>query len=173
MTPDQKLRAVAALEAAWTHDVQALVLLARRMDGEKPLSLLLAAYAERVLRGLIAAHLRECEHGDPADRGKEEFWRTDPVMTTSLALATTYHCWADTADQEDLITADSLARCILLGLATVEGGGTRDEDLVALIGRLRARAIAGGEDEYEEDDEEEGADDADGAAEGPGEGPGE
>ncbi|MFE0458526.1 hypothetical protein ACFW1A_04585 [Kitasatospora sp. NPDC058965] len=141
MTPDQCLRAVAAMEASWKRDAQALVTLTRPVDGEAPLALVLAEFAERALQQLAAAHLdsRLAQEAGAC----EESLRNDPVLTATVLLATTYHCWSETAAEHDVLAAASLARCILIGLAGLTDVDPADERVEELIAWLRERALDG------------------------------
>ncbi|WP_280664785.1 MULTISPECIES: hypothetical protein [unclassified Kitasatospora] len=138
MTPDETLRALAALEAAWRRDELAVTALARRGPGEVALPILVAEYGEQVLGFLVALAfgVREGMEPQALDAVMEEI-RGDVTARMCHVLGQTLKSWA--ANASDEASAD-IARAVLTGILNfTENAG--EDDVLPLLARLRASAL--------------------------------
>ena len=141
LTPDQILRAVAALEAAWTHDDIALAALARGGHEEESLAVLVAEYGSTALKTmvLVAAGLQDLEEADQQEA--MEAFREGLVSHTTMLAVGMLQGWALSAGGTVEATGD-FARGLLKALLTFATDGDDDEDVLAFIALLRADALA-------------------------------
>lgn len=119
LTPDQAMRAVATLEAAWADD-DALAALKRSGHGEQPLAVGLDGVDQQealaVLREGLISHM------------------------TTVALSMTSG-WALTAGEDIQATGD-LARRVLQAMLSFTTDGDDPQEVRALFAHLRADAVA-------------------------------
>ncbi|MEU3953589.1 hypothetical protein AB0F45_14915 [Streptomyces achromogenes] len=140
LTPDQVLRVIAALEAAWNGDDDALAALARGGSGEQPLAVLVAEFGEsRLLKMVLAATGIDGLEGTELEQAVAEYRQsiTPHLLGVASGLMAS---WAASAG-EDVRTTGDLARHVLRALLSFTG---RDdpEGVRALLAHLRADALA-------------------------------
>ncbi|MFJ2781581.1 hypothetical protein [Kitasatospora sp. NPDC087315] len=142
LTPDQILRAVAALEAAWSHDDDALVALARTGPGEQPLAVLVGDYGTLMLETMLltVTGIRDLPEGKDRPSAVEEF---NGHLAGHLAELTTVFLrgWARTAGS-DAQAAGDLARAVLQTILSFTTDGDDRTEVQALLDHLRANALA-------------------------------
>ncbi len=132
MTPDETLRALAALEAGWKRDDDALTALAQRGPGEAPLPVLLAEYGEQMLQSLL---ILASGIADPQEA--IECLRADVTARMCTVLGQTLRTWAAGADDE---AAGDIARAIVSAILNFTG--TQEEErMMPLLAQLRANAL--------------------------------
>ncbi|WP_371494077.1 hypothetical protein OG871_03185 [Kitasatospora sp. NBC_00374] len=138
MTPDETLRALATLEAAWTHDEQAVAALAQRGPGEPTLPVLVADYGDLVLQSLVTLALGIDEsEGDEGAEAASEAMRTDVTARMCTVLGRTLRTWAAGAD--DGAAAD-IARAVIAAILNFTEDAD-ESDVLPLLTALRAKAL--------------------------------
>ncbi|MFE0458581.1 hypothetical protein ACFW1A_04870 [Kitasatospora sp. NPDC058965] len=134
MTPDETLRALAALEAGFKRDDQALAALARRAPDEPGLPVLVADFGVLTLDTLVL--LASGLAGRPE---ADEFLRTNVTARMCAALGRTWTGWAAGADDG---ASGEIARAVIDGiLSFTEGAG--EQHVLPLLAALRDQALQG------------------------------
>ncbi|MFF7638261.1 hypothetical protein ACFZB9_34705 [Kitasatospora sp. NPDC008050] len=139
MTPDDTLRALAALEAAWRQDSRALEALAECGPGETRLPVLVADYGDLVLDSMLSlacgihGGMDEAEF-DAAMERKE----ADVTVRMCAALGRTLKSWAATAPDS---ASGDVARAVVDAVHTFTAAG--EEDVLRLLAALRAGVLGG------------------------------
>ncbi|MEU2441808.1 hypothetical protein ABZ595_37350 [Streptomyces rubradiris] len=140
LTPDQVLRVVAALEAAWGGDDDALAALVRGGSGERPLAVLIAEFGEsRLLKMVLVVLGIEGLEGADLERAVAEYGQS--ITPHLLGVASGLMAgWALSAGEDVRATGD-LARHILRALLYFTGSDD-PEGVRALLAHLRTDALA-------------------------------
>jgi hypothetical protein len=141
LTPDQVLRAVAALEAAWAGDDGALVVLIQSGHGERPLAELVAQYGASRLQSMVLvvtgiADLDEVDQQEALAELREGLIS----HMTSVALSM-MSGWARAAGEDVQATGD-LARRVLQAILSFTKDGEDPQEVRALFAHLRTDAVA-------------------------------
>ncbi|WP_280728214.1 hypothetical protein [Kitasatospora sp. MAA4] len=135
MTPDEVLRALAALEAAWKHDDTALAALAQRGPDEVSLPVLVADYGDTTLQALLTLAYRADGLTDPDEL--DERLRVDVTARVCTSIGRTLTSWAATAPDE---AAGDVARAVLDAIVNFTEGADEDK-VLPLLAALRASAL--------------------------------
>ncbi|MER7671297.1 hypothetical protein ABTY61_22915 [Kitasatospora sp. NPDC096128] len=140
LTPDQVLRVVAAFEAAWKNDDDALVALAHPSPGEEPLTSLIADYGTIMLdKWLLTVtgigRLPEAEQAQAA----ETFNASLPGHLADLTTAY-LHGWAHNADSS-VEAVGNLARAVFETYLSFASAGDDRSEVQALLNDLREEAL--------------------------------
>ncbi|MFE9687853.1 hypothetical protein [Streptomyces sp. NPDC006285] len=140
LTADQVMRVIAALEAPWSEDSDALAALVRGGPGEEPLAMLVARYgASRVQNMLLVvtgiAHLE----GADQQRAMAELRQGLISHMTTVALGM-MSGWARAAGEDVQATGD-LARHVLQAILSFTTDGDDPQQVRALFAHLRADAL--------------------------------
>ncbi|MGW4898194.1 hypothetical protein ACWEQL_39025 [Kitasatospora sp. NPDC004240] len=140
MTDEESLRALAALEATWREDDEALAALAARRPDERPLPLLLADYGEFTVTNLLALAYGINDRMSPEELTEASEQLAGNVVTRVCgALAQTQRAWAEECG-DDVGTARQIARSVINALLAVTEGGV-DGSVLPLIGALRQHVL--------------------------------
>ncbi|MFF3505359.1 hypothetical protein [Streptomyces sp. NPDC003247] len=141
LTPDQVLRAVAGLEAAWADDDDALAALVRGGHGEQPLAVLIAEFGASRLQTMVLI-VAGIPNMDGADRQEALAELREGVIAhmTTVALSM-MSGWALSAGDDVQATGD-LARHVLQALLSFTTDGDDPQEVRALFAHLRADALA-------------------------------
>ncbi|MFB7617461.1 hypothetical protein [Kitasatospora sp. NPDC056181] len=142
LTLDESLRALAALEAVWKEDDEALTALAAGGPGEQPLPGLVAAYGEHAIDTLMALAF-----GLQSGMTDEELAALTDAVSANIGarmaalLAQTLRAWAGTAAADDLGATRAIARTVIdaLRAVTEEPGKT---DVLPLLATFRTYALS-------------------------------
>ncbi|WP_035803435.1 hypothetical protein [Kitasatospora mediocidica] len=137
MTPDEVLRALAALEAAWRQDDTALAALAQRGRDEPTLPVLLADYGNLTLRALLT--LAFGDDGQVSPEELEQRLQADVTARMCTSLGRTLTTWAATAPDE---ASGDIARAVLDAILNFTAGPVED-NVLPLLTALRATALDG------------------------------
>ncbi|MFJ8038958.1 hypothetical protein ACIRBX_00405 [Kitasatospora sp. NPDC096147] len=139
MTPDQMLRAVNALEAAWKQDDRALTTLARTGPGEPMLARLVARYCAQALELLLSERLGLADR-PPAER-EGALATLEEGVSSRLLIQWGYllESWAR-ATPDTPAGNGGLARAALQSLTAFTHNGDPGNDVPALLAHLRANA---------------------------------
>ncbi|WP_035791911.1 hypothetical protein [Kitasatospora mediocidica] len=135
MKPDEVLRALAALEAAWKRDDVALAALAQRGPDEAALPVLVADYGDMTLQALLTLAFRADGLTDPDEL--EERLRVDVTARVCTSIGRTLTSWAATAPDE---SAGDIARAVLDAIVNFTEGADEDK-VIPLLTALRATAL--------------------------------
>ncbi|MGF1430346.1 hypothetical protein [Kitasatospora sp. LaBMicrA B282] len=140
LTRDEVLRALAALEAGWAGDEQALAVLGERAPGERALPALLALYGERTLQALltIAISGQETPSSEQALACADELAHT-VVGRISGVLGQALESWAAGAG-DDSAAACQIARTVIGAIAAVSQDADGD-DVLPLLAALRTQTL--------------------------------
>lgn len=135
------MRAVAALEAAWADDDEALAALIRSGHGEQPLAVLIAQYGTSRLQTmvLLATGIADLD-GDDRQEALAELREGLVSHMTTVALSM-MDGWALSAG-DDVQATGNLARHVLRAILSFTTDGDRPQEVQALFAHLRADAIA-------------------------------
>ncbi|MCX4580366.1 hypothetical protein OHB41_45885 [Streptomyces sp. NBC_01571] len=141
LTADQVMRAVAALEAAWARDDDALAVLVQSGHGERPLAELVAQYGASRLHCmvLIVTGIANLDGADQQEALAELQKGLVPHMT-SVAM-TMMSGWALAAGA-DVQATGNLARRILQAILSFTTVGDDPQEVRALFAYLREDAVA-------------------------------
>ncbi|WP_280728107.1 hypothetical protein [Kitasatospora sp. MAA4] len=137
MTPDEILRALAALEAAWNHDDRALAALAQRGRDEPALPALVADYGNLTLRALLT--LAFGGDGELSPQELEAQLQADVTARMCTSLGRTLTTWAAAAPDE---ASGDIARAVLDAILNFTAGPVED-NVLPLLTALRATALDG------------------------------
>ncbi|MGW2402763.1 hypothetical protein ACWCYY_40115 [Kitasatospora sp. NPDC001664] len=140
MTPDEILRVLAALEAAWTGDDQALESLATTGPGEKPLHAAIADYADLALQSLTAAN-HGIHDGLPPDQLQALVAQMGADTGTRMTklLAQTLQLWA--GQPAGPTTVDDMAHVVISAVLAFTPDGDQ-EQVLPILAQLRTAALA-------------------------------
>ena len=135
------MRAVAALEAAWAGDDDALIALVRSGHGERPLAELVAQYGASRLQGmvLIVTGIADLDGIDQQEALAELREGLTSHMTS--VAQDMMSGWALAAGEDVQATGD-LARSVWQALLSFTTVGENPQDVRALFAYLRADAVA-------------------------------
>ncbi|MFF0410624.1 hypothetical protein ACFYUY_09310 [Kitasatospora sp. NPDC004745] len=142
MTVDESLRALAALEAAWKDDDEALAALAAGGADERALPALVAAYGEHAMDTLMALAL-----GLRSSMSDEEIAElSDAVGSTigarmSTLLTRALKTWGELADRDDLTATRAIAHAVIDAMRAVTEDPSRTE-VLPLLATFRSYALA-------------------------------
>ncbi|MEV5781301.1 hypothetical protein ACGFWD_42230 [Streptomyces sp. NPDC048448] len=141
LTPDQVMRAVAALEAAWASDDDALATLVQSGHGERSLAELVAQYGASRLQTVVLvatgiAHLDGAEQQEALTQ-----WREGPVSLVTSVAMTMMSGWARAAG-EDVQSTGDLARHALQAILSFTAIGDDPQGVRSLFAYLREDAVA-------------------------------
>ncbi|GAA2906376.1 hypothetical protein GCM10010524_42660 [Streptomyces mexicanus] len=141
MTGDQVLRVIAALEAAWADDDDALAALVHRGPGEQPLAMLVARYGASRLQTmvLVATGITGLD-GTALQEAMAELREGLISHVTTVALSM-MDGWARSAGDDVQATGD-LARRVLQALLSFTTDSDDPQEVQALFAHLRADALA-------------------------------
>ncbi|MFF9647315.1 hypothetical protein [Kitasatospora aureofaciens] len=141
LTPDQVLRAVAALEAAWGGNDEALAALAQDVPGEQQLAVLIGEYGTLMLETMLLTVTGT--RGLPEAQRKEAVGEFTGSLNGHVAeLAAGFlRGWARNADSS-VRAIGGLARAVLQALLSFTTDGDERTELQALLDYLRADALA-------------------------------
>ncbi|MFI6847948.1 hypothetical protein OG535_05120 [Kitasatospora sp. NBC_00085] len=142
LTVDESLRALAALEAAWKDDEEALGALAAGGPDEQPLPALVAAYGEHAIDTLMALAF-----GLRSSMTDEELEALTDAVSSNIGarmaalLARTLRAWAATTAAGDLAATKAIARTVIdaMRAVTEEPGKT---DVLPLLATFRTYALS-------------------------------
>ncbi|MGW6916617.1 hypothetical protein ACWGB8_22740 [Kitasatospora sp. NPDC054939] len=140
LTDEESLRALAALEAAWREDEEALAALAARRPEEQPLPLLLARYGEFTVTNILALAF-----GINGEMSAEEFDEASERLARNVVaricsvLSETQQAWAASAG-DDVDAAREIARSVIDAILAVTEGGV-DGSVLPLLGALRQHVL--------------------------------
>ncbi|WP_395297594.1 hypothetical protein ACF9IK_32205 [Kitasatospora hibisci] len=142
LTVDEALRALAALEAAWKDDDEALTALAAGGPGERALPALVAAYGEHAIDTLMA--LAFGLRSSMTDEELEEL--TDAVSSNigarmSALLAQTLCVWGETAAADDLAVTKVIACTVIDAMRAVTEEPSKT-DVLPLLATFRTYALS-------------------------------
>ncbi|MEV7189888.1 hypothetical protein [Kitasatospora sp. NPDC093102] len=142
LTMDQALRAIAALEAAWTQDTEAIDALAGAGQGEEPLAAVVAEFVGEVLRGVALAVTGITDLPEGQQRAAVAEFKKGILADMLAAVAGTFQRWAISAGSDIRPTRDLTVAGLaaILGFA-VEGVDNHD-GVKELFDGMRAQAMA-------------------------------
>ncbi|MER5561181.1 hypothetical protein ABT071_21510 [Streptomyces sp. NPDC002506] len=141
LTPDQILRVVAALEAAWGGDEDALAALVRGGQREQPLAQLITQYGASRLQSmlLVVTGINRLD-GPDLQEALSAFREGLISHVTTIALSM-MDGWAHTAG-DDVRATGELARQVMRALLSFTTDGDDPREVQALLAHLRANAVA-------------------------------
>ncbi|MFI1416084.1 hypothetical protein ACH4Y0_40170 [Streptomyces sp. NPDC020707] len=141
LTADQVMRVIAALEAAWAGDDDALAALARRGGGEQSLAVMVAQYGASRVQGMLLV-VTGIAGLDGADQHKALAELRQGLIShmTTVALSM-MDGWARSAG-DDVRATGALARHVLQAILSFTTDGDDPEQVRALFAHLRADAVA-------------------------------
>lgn len=140
LTPDEVMRAVAALEAAWAGDDDALAVLARAGYGEQPLAVLVARYGASRLQNMLLVVTGIAELDGSAQQQAMAQFREGLIPHMAGVALSMMDGWARSAGDDVQATGD-LARCVLQAILSFTTDGDDPGQVQALFAHLRADAI--------------------------------
>lgn len=140
LTADERLRVLAALEAAWTKDHVALEILAATGAGERSLAEAVAAYAEETMRTLLAATTELHDGSTPAEvDAAAQRLASDPGARMTHLWVHTLSLWAQ--EPASVRALEGMCRALLTAILSYTGDGGPD-DVLPLLAQLRAAVLA-------------------------------
>jgi hypothetical protein len=139
LTRDETLRALAALEASWRHDDQALEALGAAGDYEQPLPVLLADYGHRTLRALLTIAFSGGNATAEDMPELTEQMRSNAIYRLSEVLGDALTVWGDSADSSPAAAGD-IGRTVMAAIVAVSQSNT-GEDILPLLAALRAHTL--------------------------------
>ncbi|TQF06884.1 hypothetical protein E6W39_37715 [Kitasatospora acidiphila] len=139
LTRDETLRALAALEASWRHDDQALEALGAAEEYEQPLPVLLADYGHRTLRALLTIAFSGGTAAPEEMPELTERMRDNAIYRLSEVLGDALEVWGDTADSSPA-AAGHIGRTVMSAIVAVSQSDT-GEDILPLLAALRAHTL--------------------------------
>ncbi|MBQ0855661.1 MULTISPECIES: hypothetical protein [Streptomyces] len=141
LTADQVMRVIAALEAAWAGDDEALAALAGGGQGEQSLAVMVAQYgASRVQSMLLVVTGIAGLDGADQQKALAELRQGLIAHMTTVALSM-MEGWARSAGDDVRATGD-LARRVLQAILSFTTDGDDPERVRDLFAHLRADAVA-------------------------------
>ncbi|MFB7123011.1 MULTISPECIES: hypothetical protein [unclassified Kitasatospora] len=143
LTADEALRALAALEAAFKDDDEALTALAASGPGERPLPALVAAYGEHAMDTLMALAF-----GLRATMSDEEIAEISDAVSSNIGarmsalLTQTLKAWGTLAPAEDLPVIKIIAHTVIDAMRAVTEDPSKTE-VLPLLATFRSYALNG------------------------------
>ncbi|WP_316527910.1 hypothetical protein [Kitasatospora brasiliensis] len=144
LTVDEALRALAALEAAWKDDDEALSALAAGGPGERPLPALVAAYGEHAMDTLMALAF-----GLRATMSDEEIAEISDAVSSNIGarmsalLTQTLKAWGTLAAADDLSVTKIIAATVIDAMRAVTEDPGKTE-VLPLLATFRSYALNDG-----------------------------
>ncbi|MER7772231.1 hypothetical protein [Kitasatospora sp. NPDC096140] len=142
LTVDEALRALAALEAAWKDDEEALSALAAGSVGEQPLPALVAAYGEHAMDTLMALAF-----GLRSTMSDEELAEISDAVSSNIGarmsalLTQTLKAWGTLAAPDDLSVTKIIAHTVIDAMRAVTEDPTKTE-VLPLLATFRTYALS-------------------------------
>ncbi|WP_431782224.1 hypothetical protein [Streptomyces chumphonensis] len=137
LPPDEVLAAIAYVEAAFRGDRDAQRALVHRDEDERPMPVVLAAFAQQVISALM-----DTVHGVGDDLSPPELAaararrEADVTVRVSAVLSATLAAWAAGSDER---ASDAMAHSVIAYVQAV--GAAPNDDVLPLLARLRAAAL--------------------------------
>ncbi|MEV7187461.1 hypothetical protein [Kitasatospora sp. NPDC093102] len=144
LTMDEALRALAALEAAWKDDDEALSALAAGSAGERPLPALVAVYGEHAMDTLMALAF-----GLRATMSDEEIAEISDAVSSNIGarmsalLNQTLKAWGALSAPDDLSVTKIIAHTVIDAMRAVTEDPSRTE-VLPLLATFRSYALNDG-----------------------------
>ncbi|MFJ7280066.1 hypothetical protein [Kitasatospora sp. NPDC098663] len=143
MTVDESLRALAALEAAWKDDDEALSALAMGGADERSLPALVAAYGEHAMDTLMALAF-----GLRSTMSDEEIAELSDAVSSNIGarmsalLTQALKTWGALAPRDDLAVTKAIARAVIDSMRAVTEDPSQTE-VLPLLATFRTYALNG------------------------------
>ncbi|MFD0402670.1 hypothetical protein [Kitasatospora sp. NPDC127121] len=143
MTVDESLRALAALEAAWKDDDEALSALAAGGADERSLPALVAAYGEHAMDTLMALAF-----GLRSTMSDEELAELSDAVSSNIGarmsalLTQTLKTWGTLAPRDDLAVTKAIAHAVIDSMRAVTEDPSQTE-VLPLLATFRTYALNG------------------------------
>ncbi|MBO1414280.1 hypothetical protein [Streptomyces sp. FH025] len=143
LTMDEALRALAALEAAWKDDNEALSALAAGGTQERPLPALVAAYGEHAMDTLMALAF-----GLRSSMSDEEIAELSDAVSANIGarmsslLTQTLKAWGRLAAPDDLKVTKVIAHTVIDSMRAVTEDPSKTE-VLPLLATFRSYALNG------------------------------
>ncbi|MEV7357663.1 MULTISPECIES: hypothetical protein [unclassified Kitasatospora] len=143
MTVDESLRALAALEAAWKDDDEALSALAAGGADERSLPALVAAYGEHAMDTLMALAF-----GLRSTMSDEEIAELSDAVSSNIGarmsalLTQALKTWGALAPPDDLAVTKAIARAVIDSMRAVTEDPSQTE-VLPLLATFRTYALNG------------------------------
>ncbi|MER8103340.1 hypothetical protein [Kitasatospora sp. NPDC094016] len=143
MTVDESLRALAALEAAWKDDDEALSALAMGGADERSLPALVAAYGEHAMDTLMALAF-----GLRSTMSDEEIAELSDAVSSNIGarmsalLTQALKTWGALAPPDDLAVTKAIARAVIDSMRAVTEDPSQTE-VLPLLATFRTYALNG------------------------------
>ncbi|WP_371515824.1 hypothetical protein [Kitasatospora sp. NBC_01300] len=141
MTVDESLRALAALEAAWKDDDEALSALAAGGADERSLPALVAAYGEHAMDTLMALAF-----GLRSTMSDEEIAELSDAVSSNIGarmsalLTQSLKTWGALAPRDDLAVTKAIARAVIDSMRAVTEDPSQTE-VLPLLATFRTYAL--------------------------------
>ncbi|MER7583965.1 hypothetical protein [Kitasatospora sp. NPDC097691] len=142
LTVDEALRALAALEAAWKDDDEALSALAAGSVGEQPLPALVAAYGEHAMDTLMALAF-----GLRSTMSDEELAEISDAVSSNIGarmsalLTQSLKAWGTLAAPDDLSVTKIIAHTVIDAMRAVTEDPNKTE-VLPLLATFRTYALS-------------------------------
>ncbi|MFD4604358.1 hypothetical protein ACFWPQ_40875 [Streptomyces sp. NPDC058464] len=140
LTPDQVMRVVAALQAAWSDDNDALAALVRGGHDEQPLAALIAEFGVSRMQTMVLIATGISDQ-DGADRQEALTESEGLILHMTTVAVSMVSGWALSASGDVQATGD-LARHVLQAILSFTSDGDNPQEVQALFAHLRADALA-------------------------------
>ncbi|WP_030239196.1 hypothetical protein [Streptomyces sp. NRRL S-350] len=143
LTVDEALRALAALEAAWNDDAEALSALAAGSADERPLPALVAAYGEHAMDTLMALAF-----GLRSSMSDEEIAEISDAVGSNIGarmsalLTRTLKAWGAVTAPDDLGVTRIIAHIVIDAMRAVTEDPSKTE-VLPLLATFRSYALNG------------------------------
>ncbi|MEU4119782.1 hypothetical protein AB0F71_35450 [Kitasatospora sp. NPDC028055] len=143
LSMDEALRALAALEAAWKDDDEALVALAAGAAGEQSLPALVAAYGEHAMDTLMALAF-----GLRSSMSDEEIAELSDAVSANIGarmsalLTQTLKAWGTVTAADDLTVTKVIAHTVIDAMRAVTEDPNKTE-VLPLLATFRSYALNG------------------------------
>ncbi|MFJ7243589.1 hypothetical protein ACIQWA_02965 [Kitasatospora sp. NPDC098652] len=143
LSMDEALRALAALEAAWKDDDEALVALAASTAGEQSLPALVAAYGEHAMDTLMALAF-----GLRSSMSDEEIAELSDAVSANIGarmsalLTQTLKAWGTVTAADDLTVTKVIAHTVIDAMRAVTEDPNKTE-VLPLLATFRSYALNG------------------------------
>ncbi|MEV8327231.1 MULTISPECIES: hypothetical protein [unclassified Kitasatospora] len=143
MTVDESLRALAALEAAWKDDDEALSALAAGGADERSLPALVAAYGEHAMDTLMALAF-----GLRSTMSDEELAELSDAVSSNIGarmsalLTQALKTWGTLAPRDDLAVTKAIAHAVIDSMRAVTEDPSQTE-VLPLLATFRTYALNG------------------------------
>ncbi|MEU8925911.1 hypothetical protein AB0D10_34100 [Kitasatospora sp. NPDC048545] len=142
LTMDEALRALAALEAAWKDDDEALAALAAGSADEPPLPALVAAYGEHAMDTLMALAF-----GLRSTMSDEELAEISDAVSSNIGarmsalLTQTLKAWGTLAAPDDFAVTKIIAHTVIDAMRAVTEDPSKTE-VLPLLATFRSYALS-------------------------------